>query len=211
MGFMLDRRICTFVQPAVMARMHIGRQYWDCNISNIPDGLSYKTIMVKYMANIVDHMRNGRGLIFHGDYSTGKTAAAVIIAKEVGCYGGTAYFLSVPEILDVKFKDEMFDVEEDTTVWERMMYVDLLILDDIGSETINPWTRGLLERLIRARAARDRAIICTTNRFAELDSVISPSVLPIVRTRMLPVLVEGKDWRKDEEQQLSRAILGDPA
>jgi intein/homing endonuclease len=166
-------------------------------IANIPAG----------NARVVDlvvpngHAFWSNGLISHN------TSAAVIVAKAAVMHGGTVYFIEVPELSDVKIGTRPFD--ENTTIWERMMKVDVLILDDIGSEYGTPWSKQLVERAIRLRANAKKPIIGTTNRFGELRTIYGEGVVSVMTSSMLPVLIEGKNWREDEEEQLKKAILGE--
>ena len=112
MSFIMNKQILDGVEPEHLVRMNIGRRWWGCRMSMIPDNLEYKHKLVKYLDKIADHVRNGRGLLFHGDFSAGKTGAAVIVAKAVFCHGGTAFFLSSSELSDSKIENKMFDEEE---------------------------------------------------------------------------------------------------
>jgi len=209
MSFIENNPIRDGLGPDDLNRMNIGRRWWRCRMSQIPDGLSYKDVLEKYVAKIADHIRNGRGLLFHGEFSTGKTGAAVIVAKATVCHGGTAYFVPVTELSDAKFDKTKFDEEEGQTVWDRMQSVDLLILDDLGSEHDSNWGRSLVERVVRIRSNRTKSIICTTNRFKDLVSSYGDSTMAILKSITLPVLVTGKNWRDEEARDLSQDILGE--
>jgi len=211
MSFIMNKQIRDGLGPEDLRRMNIGRRWWGCMLSKIPDGLKYKTVLTKYIANIADHIRNGRGLMFRGDYSSGKTGAAVIVAKAVVSHGGTAYFMTTSELSDSKIEKQMFDEEEGTTVWDRMRKVDLLILDDLGSDHIgkSQWGKSLVERILRIRSNKTKALVCTTNKFDEITEVYGESTLAVLRACTLATKVEGKNWRDEEQEELSREILGD--
>ena len=207
----MNKQIRDGLGPEDLARMNIGRRWWGCMLSKIPDGLSYKGVLTKYIADVADHVRNGRGLLFWGDFSSGKTGASVIVAKAVVCHGGTAYFLPISELSDSKIEKRMFDEEEGTTVWDRVCKVDLLILDDLGSEHIgaSQWGKSLVERIIRLRSNKTKSTICTINKFDEIATIYGESAVAILRACTLAVRVTGKNWRDEEKQEISREILGD--
>ncbi len=190
------------------ARMHVGRRWWECTIDQIPEGCAYKAVLQKYIAKLEDHVRAGRGLLFHGEYSTGKTGAAVIVAKAVVMYGGNAFFIPTHDLSDVKIDGTMFDAN--MTIWQRMRSTNLLVLDDLGSEHQSEWARSLVERIIRIRSDSQRTTIGTTNRFETLPKVYGPGTMLAITSTMFPVKVSGKDWRANESSDLAREIMGAP-
>lgn len=209
MSFIENKPIRDGLDPEDLVRMNIGRRWWSCTLAKIPEGLEYRQILMKFVDRIADHIRNGRGLLFHGKFATGKTGAAVIVAKATVYHGGTAYFVPVTELSDAKFDKAKFDEEENVTVWERMQNADLLILDDLGSEHTNQWGKSLVERIIRARSNRSKSIVCTTNRFEQLQNSYGESTISILKAIALPVFVDGTNWRVEEAKDLKKEILGD--
>jgi DNA replication protein DnaC len=206
MSFIEEKPIRDGLDPSDLLRMNVGRRWWHCRLTDIPDGLLYKTVVMRFIEKLADHVRNGRGLLLHGQFSTGKTGSAVIVAKATVCHGGTALFVPISELADQKFEKAMF--EEKTSMWKRMCDVDLLVLDDLGAEHGKDWGASLVERIVRIRSNNKRSIIATTNRLSDLQSVYGDSTLVILRSIALPVLVEGKDWRTEESEDLAREILG---
>jgi DNA replication protein DnaC len=207
MSFIESDLIRKELEPFDMHMMGVGRRYWHVELAKIDPSFDYRETISKYIEKVREHVLAGRGLLFHGEYAGGKTSAAVIVAKAVVMHGGTVYFIEVPELSDVKIGTRPFD--ENTTIWERMMKVDVLILDDIGSEYGTPWSKQLVERASRLRANAKKPIIGTTNRFGELRTIYGEGVVSVMTSSMLPVLIEGKNWREDEEEQLKKAILGE--
>ena len=207
MSFIESKPIRKELTPTDMGMMGVGKRYWHVELAKIDPSLAYRETVAKYIEKIREHVLAGRGLLFHGDYAGGKTATAVIVAKAVVMHGGTAYFIGVSELSDVKIETSPFD--ESMSIWERMMKVDVLVLDDIGSEYGTEWSKQLVERAIRSRTNAKKTIIGTTNRFSELRSIYGDGVVSVLTSSMLPVLLEGKNWRSDEAEQLEKAILGD--
>ena len=205
-SFIEDAPILDALEPAHMVRMNVGRRWWYCMLKKIPDDLGYKEIIEKYIAKIGEHVRNGRGLIFHStSNSSGKTSAAVIVGKAALCHGATVYFLPVAELQDQKFEKTRFD--EHQSVWERVLAVDILILNDLGAEHGSPWAKSLVERIVRLRSNEKKVIIATTNMFDQMKDLYGDSTREILRAATYPVKVHGKNWRDDEAEALKRAII----
>lgn len=209
MSFIEDKPVTDGIDIPSLQRMNVGKRWWFCKLADIPNGLMYKDILQKYLYRLADHVRNGRGLLFHGKFSTGKSGAAVIVAKAVVCYGGTAFFMPVSELSDQKIENRMFSEDEHVTIWDRMIGVDLLVLDDLGAEHSSPWVVSLVERLIRLRSNRQRAIVYTTNCWDSLRTTYGESTLEIIRSTALPVHVDGQNWRNAEVASLKKEILGE--
>jgi DNA replication protein DnaC len=195
------------LEPVDMRMMNIGKRYWHVSLSKIDATAPHRKAIESYIKNIRDNIIKGRGVLFHGDYSTGKTASSIIIAKAVVMYGGTSYFIEVPELSDVKVTSKRFN--DDMTVWERMESCDLLVLDDLGSAYGTDWAHQLVERIIRHRMNHCKSTIATTNKFKELKSIYDDGFVEVVSSSMLQVGASGKNWRMGEREQLRRGIMGD--
>lgn len=212
MSFIEDKPIRDGLGPKDLIRMNVGRRWWFCKFDLIPDGLEYKEVLRRYLAKIADHIRNGRGLLLRGPLSSGKSGAASIIAKAVVMHGGTALFVPVSELADHKIENRIFDASEDLTVWDRMQDVDLLVLDDIGAEHSSAWAKSLVERIVRLRSNTRRAIIYTANTSKmtiPLKDLYGETLMAIIKASALPVLVDGKNWRDEEENDLEKEIMGE--
>ena len=111
-------------------------------------------------------------LLFTGARGSGKTHLAVAIAGESLQQGGQVFFAFVPTLLDhlrttyspgsaVGF-DELF---------EQVLNVHLLILDDLGSENSTPWAEEKLYQIVVHRhEARLPTVITTASKVEELEA-----------------------------------------
>lgn len=109
-----------------------------------------------------------QGLRFYSMPGRGKTFLAAIIAQEFLKLGHTVIFGDVPSILD-DLKNT-FDKDGDKKTFELMdalETVDLLILDDLGTETPTEWAVERLYLIINQRYNAEKPIIVTTNYKAQ--------------------------------------------
>lgn len=192
--------------PHDMKRMRIGKRYWTCRHELIPDDFKYGRVIRRFLDDLKENVEAGYGILFYGDFASGKTAAATIIAKATVAYGGTALFIPVPTLTDTKIGKVMFDDEE--TMWERIMSVDVLILDEIGAEHGKDW--GLLERIVRERHNECKSTIGTTNQ--KLDAftqLYTLSFMTVLSAAMFPVHVTGMNWREEDRNELTEALDDD--
>ncbi len=61
---------------------NIGENYWTAELEDIPKDWVGRKHVVTYCAKIVEHLKDGIGLMFIGPNGTGKTHLATICQKE---------------------------------------------------------------------------------------------------------------------------------
>lgn len=92
-------------------------------------------------------------LIFSGSYHCGKTHLAAAIARERhNHYGGAPMFVFVPDLLD--FLRAAFNPASTQSLDERFEQVkkaELLVLDDLGAQSVTTWATEKLFQLINYR------------------------------------------------------------
>lgn len=99
-----------------------------------------------------------------GSPGTGKTFLAAIMAQELLRQGKSVIFGDVPTLLD-QLKGT-FDSDSDSTLDELMKMlaeVDVLILDDLGTETPTDWAVERLYLIINNRYTAGKTLIVTSN------------------------------------------------
>ena len=133
--------------------------------------------------SIHERVNNGDGLLIHGVLSTGKTAMAVLFAKEVIRRGGVITFIPMSDFMDIKVKDLKVKGEEET-IMERVHRSHLVILDDLGTETFGKNANGLaaLEGILRSIYNNKASVIVTSNRLsAELAKEYPSSIVSLLK------------------------------
>ena len=118
-------------------------------------------------------------LVFMGGYGSGKTHLAAAIANYRAGLGDPPLFIMVPDLLDhlratfspnssVAF-DRRFD---------EIRTAPLLILDDLGTQSMTPWVREKLYQLFNYRYNRDLpTVITTADSLDEMDARIRSRLL----------------------------------
>lgn len=102
-------------------------------------------------------------LILTGPYGTGKSHLAMAIGQAVLRRGGSAIFVTAPDLLDSL--RETFDLpgESFEARFSRYRNADLLILDDIGTQHLTSWGREKMFQLVNHRWIRALPTVFTTN------------------------------------------------
>ena len=110
-------------------------------------------------------------LLFTGSRGCGKTHLAVAIAGESLQQGRQVFFAFVPTLLDhlrtTYSPDSMVGFDE---LFEQVLNVPLLILDDLGAENSTSWAEEKLYQIIVHRhEARLATVITTASKMEELE------------------------------------------
>ena len=146
-----------------------------------------------------------KGLFLAGNCGCGKTMLAAIAASESLKRGKSVIFAAVPRLLsDIK---ATFDSEESTLdILRSIESVDLLVLDDLGTEKTTDWTAELLFSIVNARYNDSKQTIITTNytpeelqmHIAGTDSkwkTTAERILSRICAMCMIAYITGNDWR----------------
>lgn len=125
-----------------------------------------------FAERVVQEVPSGN-LVLNGDAGRGKTHLSVAIANHVLAAGKRVAYRRVDDLLDT-IRHAKFDDDHDAdfeTLIEDLYGVDLLVLDDLGTEAISNFSLNQLLRLIEERNLRNRSWIINTNlTLSEIES-----------------------------------------
>ena len=110
------------------------------NIKNIVDSCK------KFVENMANPA--GKNLLFSGSTGLGKTYLSNAIVTECLNKGFTVLYQTAPVMLDTLIS-KMF--KNDTSFSENLLNVDLLVIDDLGTETMNSMKFTELYKIINTR------------------------------------------------------------
>jgi len=171
------------------------------SLETIPAEIKYRADLTKYIENIDRNLRVGTGIAFMGPYGGGKSASAVIVAKEIMSRGGSVLFIEENALIGAVLKQEEYS--EDVSMQSRAETVDLLIADDIG---LSPQSVNLhvTETLIKHRVHRRKTTIITTNLMKKDFDARYRTIASALQEAALPILCEGVAWREGIAASLVR-------
>ena len=116
-------------------------------------------------------------LLLAGGYGTGKTQRAAAVGNVRLAAGASVLLLVVPDLLDylrAAFDPNRQNDDESYQVrFEQVRAVDLLILDDLGTEQRTPWALEKWFQIVNHRIGRGVPLVITTN---ERPDTINPRV-----------------------------------
>lgn len=117
-------------------------------------------------------------LVLTGEYGSGKTHLAAAIANYREQAGDSALFIVVPDLLDHlrATYNPHSPISYDRRI-EEIRTAQILILDDLGTESATPWAKEKLFQIVNYRyAARLPTVFTTTQEIDEIE--------PRLRSRM---------------------------
>ena len=116
--------------------------------------------------NFVEAMKASKeneGLIFYGDFGVGKTYLLSAVANELSKNGINVMLAYFPDVVR-EIKNSIGNANKLEESINNLKEVDVLMLDDFGSENLTPWFRDeILGPILNYRAQAHKPICISTN------------------------------------------------
>jgi DNA replication protein DnaC len=151
-----------------------------------------------YVRDVDGNLGKGKGLWLFGDVGTGKTSLAMLVSKAALEAGRSVAIYSMPRLLsDIK---ETYEDRSETSymqLFERLVGVDLLHIDDLGAEKRTDWVLEQLYSIINERWQEQRSVVVTTNLIDvdELRDQIGPRTVSRLHEMCDLIPIMGRDRR----------------
>jgi DNA replication protein DnaC len=131
-------------------------------------------------------------LVLTGDYASGKTHLAAAIANKRAELGDPPLFVMVPDLLD--HLRATFSPNSQATFdrrFEEIRAAPLLILDDLGTQSMTPWVREKLYQLFnyRSNAELPTVITIAADALEEMDARLHSRLLDERLCRIVGITV----------------------
>ena len=119
----------------------------------------------EFVEAIDERLEEGAGIWLMGDVGTGKTTLAMLVSKATIDAARSVAIYSVPHLL-AEIRDT-YDRDPGERSYmdffNRLVAVDLLHLEDLGTEKRTDWVLEQLYSLVNERYEQQRSILVTTN------------------------------------------------
>ncbi|MBI3738668.1 MAG: ATP-binding protein [Chloroflexi bacterium] len=145
-------------------------------------------------------------LVLTGDYACGKTHLAAAIANHRAGLGDPPLFIMVPDLLD--HLRATFSPNSQTTFdrrFDEIRTAPLLVLDDLGTQSMTPWVREKLYQLFNYRynAELPTVITIAADSLEEMDARIRSRLLDTRLCKIIGMTVppyHGKGTKKQSKK-----------
>jgi DNA replication protein DnaC len=128
---------------------------------------------------------------------TGKTSLAMLISQEALKAGRSVAIYSMPRLL-AEIRDTYSDSSQRSymELFERLCNVDLLQIDDLGTESRSEWVLEQVYAIVNERWQNQRSMIVTTNLSKEeLDEQIGARTVSRLKEMCELIPLMGNDLR----------------
>ncbi len=173
----VDGKKCNCFKQAIIRLLYAQSNIEDVLTEENFDNFSYEyynQTEAALMKKIVDECRNFidtfdsdyRNLFFYGNVGVGKTFLTNCIAKDLIESGHSVIYFTAFQLFETLAKKTFhsYDVSEDIkNVYEHIFDCDLLIIDDLGTETTNSFVSSQLFLILNERNLRKKSTIISTN------------------------------------------------
>ena len=133
-------------------KSNIARKYRTLAFDDIthPQTVAVRAELKKYMDTIDYQVDNGKGLYLYGSTGLAKTGLACIVLMEALKHNYTGYFSTLNQCVDL-YADGWKDEEARVLYKEKILGVDMLVIDEVGNEskTNNTLVSGCFNDILR--------------------------------------------------------------
>lgn len=136
-----------------------------CDLADMDLTTTNRKKIMEYVIKFINNLNNNqfcKGLYLYGGFATGKTFILGCIANELAKNKINSLIIYFPDLV-VELKNALNTPRFDELV-NHLKSVDVLFLDDLGSENITPWLRDeILGPILNYRLMEKRPVFISTN------------------------------------------------
>ncbi len=141
--------------------------------------------------------KSGDNFLIMGNAGTGKTYITSCIGNRALERGKTVYYQTAYKLSEILEKNKFGKSEDDAADIVRYIYdVDLLIIDDLGTEFATQFTLAAFFDIINSRIIAEKSTVISTNlNFEELSNTYSQRIASRFMESYQLIQTMGKDLR----------------
>jgi len=124
-----------------------------------------------FVDGLEENLAAGKGMWLMGNTGTGKTTLGMLAAKSALAAGKTVAVYFTPKLLTQIRQTYQATDSEDAydAFFKRLTSVDLLYIDDLGSERHTDWVVEQLYALVNERYENQRSMLVTSNAAKDVE------------------------------------------
>lgn len=193
--------------------IHMPKEVMEASLAGVDLEDNSRVIAVRAAKDFLNEWEStnalpAKGLYIHGKFGVGKSYLLGALANELAARHIHSVVVYVPE-----FFREMKQSIQDQSLAEKIEFVKrapVLMLDDIGAETMSSWTRDeILGTILHYRMSEQLPTFMSSNfnydelqhhlsftQRGEKEVVKAGRIMERIRALTTPIALQGKNWRE---------------
>jgi DNA replication protein DnaC len=164
-----------------------------------------------FVDDLDENLAAGRGLWLMGNTGTGKTTLGMLVAKSALAAGRTAAVYFTPKLLtQIRQTYQATDSEDAyAAFFRRLTSVDLLYIDDLGSERHTDWVVEQLYALVNERYENQRSMLVTSNAGQDVEEgrkQLESQIGPRTVSRLIEICGDPLPLFGSDRREQARAV-----
>lgn len=157
----------------------VPKEIVEAKIKNIYTDDKNRQETIKWILNYIKDYKKGeiqKGLYLHGNFGCGKTYLIAAMFNELAKVGVKSVIIYFPEYLrSLKASYSSSSSDEFKNKYNEVKYAKLLLIDDLGAETVTNWSRDeILGTILQYRMQENLPTFITSNlNIKELEDHLS--------------------------------------
>jgi DNA replication protein DnaC len=151
------------VPAEILLRARIPRRFWKAALQELQGTPAHQRLL-DYFLNLDSKFSVGMGLLLHGPFGCGKTAAACMALIEVLTRSSNRVFFVQAAQLDWLARHRSEVDASGVPAWTLLVEAPFVVIDDVGAERNVDWNHAWFEEVVRARYNEMLPTILTTNK-----------------------------------------------
>ena len=123
---------------SLIKTLYLPRKIINASLDEFEANSESRNKIYKYIVELPNN-EEAKGLYLYGTFSTGKTYTLAVIANEYSKIGKESLLIYFPDLV-LDLKNALGDSRFEELV-NKLKSIDVLMIDDLGSENITPWVR----------------------------------------------------------------------
>ncbi len=157
---------------------------------------------INCIARFISSFPSGENLLFIGGVGLGKTHVSVSIAREIVDKGYGVFYASVEDLITNMQKEKFGKLGGEYNYTDAINEVDLLIIDDLGTEFNTQYSRTAIYEIVNSRILSGKSTIINTNLFMEeLSERYTPRIASRFIGNYTSLLFDGVDIRQQKAME----------
>lgn len=166
----------------IMDMGNIGKRYHMANFKNFsrtPQNMSMYQACIDFVKTFKSNTNNGIGLYLYGGVGCGKTHLAISILRQIVKQNKSVLIYKASGLYDEYRQTFSYSNTENSDAFlKRLRKVDLLIIDDLGTDKFDDGFSLFLYKIIDARYNDMSPLVITSNfSFSQLNTVLDVRII----------------------------------